>query len=117
MEKEVIQKVKRFVELSFKFSKSENDVFKPKESQSNNVSFGWTLCDSSYNLNLQIDGRSLYVDKDGIVKASDNKPVTRAEKILAEAEQQAQLSKEFDEYCKLKESLNEYFKAVDKVVE
>lgn len=116
MDKKVLKKMQRFVELSNKFSKSESDVFPKDESRNslvNNMHSG-ALCIGSGTGGLTINpdyhtfvinGKSIYVDENNNVKAKDAKPLTRAEQILAEAEIKARLSNEFDEYNKLRDEL------------
>ena len=126
MDKKVLKKMQRFVELSAKFSKSESDVFPKNESQNsliNNMHSG-TLCISNSNgitINpdyyaLVINGKSIYVDEYNNVKAKDATPLTRAEKILAEAEIKARLSNEFDEYNKLRNELSIFLNAHENLV-
>jgi hypothetical protein len=126
MDKKVLKKMQRFVELSAKFSKLESDVFPKNESQNsliNNMHSG-TLCISNSNgitINpdyyaLVINGKSIYVDEYNNVKAKDATPLTRAEKILAEAEIKARLSNEFDEYNKLRNELSIFLNAHENLV-
>jgi hypothetical protein len=122
MDKKVLKKMQRFVELSVKFSKSESDVFPKNESHNslvNNTHYG-TLCIGSSNGGITmspdyhtfvINGKSIYVDENNNVKAKDAKPLTRAEQILAEAEIKARLSNEFDEYNKLRDELMTFLNA------
>lgn len=119
--------MQRFVELSAKFSKSESDVFPKNESQNsliNNMHSG-TLCIGSSNAGitinpgyhaLVINGKSIYVDEYNNVKAKDATPLTRAEKILAEAEIKARLSNEFDEYNKLRDELMLFLNAHENLI-
>lgn len=123
----------RFVELSAKFSKSEKDIFTEEEIKtlngktSNNTISG--ICDGnsmvisssngtlsvSSTINLSgtviINGREIYVDEDGNVKAKDpEKPLTRGERLeantLLAVKARAVLLDEYDEYTKLRTSLN-----------
>lgn len=105
------EKVKRFLELSKKFSKSAESVFgddRPKYNTINGCvysnSIGYNITDS-----LSINGREIYIDSDGTVKAKDNKELSRAEKIRAEAEIKATLAEEYDEYIKLQNDLSLYY--------
>ena len=116
--------MQRFVELSSKFSKSESEVF-PKDVLRNIVSntltgtlvigntgnSAWANCDT-----FVINGKSIYVDENNNVKAKDAKPLTRAEKILAEAHVKATMSDEFDEYNKLRAELSAYLDAHENLV-
>jgi len=127
MEKKVLKKMERFVELSGKFSKSESEVFPNEESRntlvSNMITSGISFSNTFNNdiiLNCDtfvINGKSIYVDENNNVKAKDAKPLTRAEKILAEAHIKAKLSDEFDEYNKLRVELMDYFNACNKLIE
>jgi len=129
MDKKVLKKMQRFVELSAKFSKSESDVFPKDESRSNllvtNNSFGTLVIGSTdYTGNgpwsnsdtFVINGKSIYVDENNNVKAKDAKPLTRAEQILAEAEIKARLSNEFDEYNNLRNELSTFLNAHENLI-
>lgn len=125
MDKKVLKKMQRFVELSNKFSKSESEVFPKDESRNTLVSntftgalvigntgnSAWSNCDT-----FVINGKSIYVDENNNVKAKDAKPLTRAEQILAEAHVKAKLSDEFDEYNKLRAELSAYLDAHENLV-
>jgi hypothetical protein len=63
-----------------------------------------------------INGKSIYVDEYNNVKAKDATPLTRAEKILAEAEIKARLSNEFDEYNNLRNELSTFLNAHENLV-
>lgn len=124
MEKKILKKMQRFVELSKKFSKSESEVF-PKDDSRNtlvgnlftgtlnigSINSAWSNCDT-----FVINGKSIYVDEYNNVKAKDAKPLTRAEQILAEAHVKASLSDEFDEYNKLRVELSTYLDAHENLV-
>ena len=120
MEKKINQKVLRFVELSVKFSKGEYDVIPSKEQNTVGMPINYSVS-FAFNTGLgcshSIDGRELYIDKDGVVKAKDNKPITRADQIRTEAEVKAKLLEEYFEYSKLQVELLEYFKALNKITE
>lgn len=122
MDKKVLKKMQRFVELSNKFSKSESEVFPKDESRNILVSnsnsayiigsnSAWANCDT-----FVINGKSIYVDENNNVKAKDAKPLTRAEQILAEAHIKATMSDEFDEYNKLRAELSAYLDAHENLV-
>lgn len=122
MDKKVLKKMQRFVELSNKFSKSESEVFPKDESRNILVSnsngayiigsnSAWANCDT-----FVINGKSIYVDENNNVKAKDAKPLTRAEQILAEAHVKATMSDEFDEYNKLRAELSAYLDAHENLV-
>jgi hypothetical protein len=122
MEEKVFKQMKRYVELSSKFSKTSEQVF-GKESNLNFVGAGSSLTiDGSYyggtlQTSFNIDGRELYVDDSGVVKAKDKAPVTRAEKIRAKAEQDAIVADEYDEYLSLRIKLQTYFSSLEKLTE
>jgi len=124
MEKKVFKQMKRYVELSHKFSKTSEQVF-GKESNLTTVGLtaGATLSiDNSYygavaTTSWNIDGRELYIDDLGNVKAKDKQPVTRAEKIRAKAEQDAIVAEEWDEYLDLRIKLQTYFTSLEKLTE
>lgn len=118
MELQIQQKVHRFIELSKKFSLEAKDIFEPIKNYSNNIITLSGFSDGntwSVSTNNSVDGREVYIDTDGIVKAKDDKPLSRAESILAEATIQAQLSNDFDEYIELQKDLEEYFTALNKL--
>jgi hypothetical protein len=125
MEKELIIKVSRFIELSNKFSKKLSDIF-PDEQQTYtigtiNSGYGCSGYLSGENNTLSINGnlllnnKDIYVDENGQVKAKDHSPITRADNIRAKAELKAILSDEFDEYCLLQNELGNFFKALNKI--
>ena len=115
----------RFVELAKKFEKSESDIFKNIEPKINIASGNQLLTYSSgtaswgpvvtINGDLVINDKILYVE-DGIVKAKDNKPLTRGEKMIAEAKINAILADEYDEYNNLKVDLTNYFNSTNKLI-
>ena len=123
MEKKILKKIQRFVELSKKFSKSELEVF-PKDDSHNTLisnTFTGTLVIGNTGNNVITDtfiinGKSIYVDEYNNVKAKDAKPLTRAEQILAEAHVKAALSDEFDEYNKLRVELSTYLEAHENLI-
>lgn len=129
MEKELIKKVSRFLELSNKFSKSVSDVF-PKSTGDvvyyTGVSTGYCGSngfiggsDSSNGVtitgSLVLNQKKVYVGDDGILHAKDNTPITRADNIRAKAELSAILSDEFDEYCVLQYELGNFLSALNKI--
>ncbi len=135
MDAKIAEKVLRYVELSSKFSKTWGELF-PNDKQSyssgtirisNLPSYsdgsGMYLSSSASNTlmvsgNFVINGKEIYVDEQGNVKAKDAKTViTRADEIRAEAEIKAKIADEFDEYNKLKYELNDYFNALKKITE
>ena len=114
MDKEIEDKIYRFVGLSKKFSKS--DLFEKDSNKSQ--SFGYNLDHIgglSSGTSLWFGDRELYIDKNNQVKAKDNTILTRAEIIRAEAEVVAILADEFDEYKTLQTDLMDYFKASNKL--
>lgn len=133
MEQTVLKKMTRFVELSSKFSKNESDLFTRGDSSraqnfesggiyvSGSGSYGtsnWVPANSfSVNGGFLLNGKEIYVDKNGDVKARDNKPLTRGEQIEAEAKALSIVSDEFDEYNKLRAELSLYFSALNKINE
>jgi hypothetical protein len=132
MEAKIATKVLRYLELSSKFSKSWKDIY-PDDKTSNRLTFnsipslgfsdGVYLTSNTSNTlmvsgNFVINGKEIYVDEQGNVKAKDAKTEwTRADEIRAEAEIKAKLSDEFDEYNKLRYELNDYFNALKKISE
>jgi hypothetical protein len=116
MEKTIVSKVTRFIELSNKFSKSVNDLFPNENKYSSDIVINNVITGYSNKLTYTIDGRELYIE-DGVVKAKDKNFITRAEIIRGEAEVKAKLSDEFDEFNKLKNELAEYFTALKKITE
>ena len=130
MEEKIIKKVAKFLELSKKFSKSEFDVV-PQKKEFSDAAYatvttgsgiqGMQVGSSFLNMPSQnsfdcfIEGRKLYVDKSGNVKAEDEKEVTRAEKIRVNAEAKADLLEEYYEYAELQKELSEYFNVLEKI--
>lgn len=126
MKKTIEIKIKRFLELSKIFSKTEEDLFGSEEieylniNSTGNLSVSGNATLTSLYVNtpyssLQIDGRNIVIGRDGILRAEDNKPLTRAEKIILDAKIEAKLSEDYDEYIVLQNNLQEYFKVVDKL--
>lgn len=131
MDAKIVTKVLRFVELSSKFSKSWNELY-PNDKQSSSgylrisslpsYSDGMGTLVASSNSNtltvsgtFVINGKEIYVDEQGNVKAKDTKTEwTRADEIRAEAEIKAKIADEFDEYNKLRYELKDYFNALKK---
>jgi len=143
MEKEIMKKMARYVELSAKFSKSERDIFTDEELQKlnysnsgNGIVSGTGICginsggifiDGSNNNYVTfggpvvIDGREIYIDEKGNVKSKDpKKPLTRGELLeantIAAVHARAVLLDEYDEYTKLRTSLKTYFNGVDNLI-
>ncbi len=102
MRKQIFEKMKRYVELSKKFTKSQKEVF---TDYIDNRALTGTLTGVA-------SSGSSYV---GEFYSTQSKEPTRAEDIMSQAESLALLSDEFDEYNKLKEDLSIYFKIVTKL--
>lgn len=127
MEIELIKKMSRYVELSTKFSKGECDIFTGEELRNNysgtiyhDNGLGTSIGSSnaiSVTGKFLLNGKEIYVDMDGNVKSRDNEPLTRADQIKAKAHVRAVLSDEYDEYLKLRNSLNGYFEGVNNLIE
>jgi len=127
MEKK-IEKVLRFIELSKKFSKSEYEVV-PKEGEekfsatligtmsTGNLGYSSYSIGNAIGMNVCLEGRELYIEKDGTVKAKDQKTVTRVDSIKAMAEAKVKLLEEYWEFLKLQFELQEYFTALKKINE
>lgn len=115
MEKEIIQKVSRYLNLSKKFQKSEHNIFDKTENNHMNslLTFG-----NSYEMvtHFVVDGREIYIDDSGTVRAKDKQPITRSEKILAQAKLDASIANEYDEYMKLQQDLESYFKSLENLI-
>lgn len=113
LDKKVIKRFERYLELSEKFSKSENDLFGESRLQysnvisgSGNLTFASPVDTLTLNTTAFIGDRELYIDGDGTVKAKDAKgPITRADEIKARAEAEAQIADEYDEYLELRNKL------------
>ena len=135
MDAKIAAKVLRYVELSSKFSKSWNELY-PNDKQnyssgtirissgsSNMLTSSLGVCAATNNTvmvsgTFVVNGKEIYVDEEGNVKAKDAKTIiTRADEIRAEAEIKAKIADEFDEYNKLKYELEDYFKALKKITE
>ena len=136
MEKELLCKVARYVELSTKFSKNESDIFTQEElsgsynpngygtviNGSGNIMMGSSDCFSvNFGGTVILDGKEIYVDeKTGQVKAKDpKKPLTRGEQLqaaaMAKAEGRAKLLDEYDEYLRLRTQLKGYIRGVEEL--
>ncbi len=123
MEKEILIKVSRYITLSKKFQKSEADIFDKKENNNQGAyiqTFNGTFtlnsgssikCDLEYP--IAINGRRIKIDQDGTLRAEDKQPITRAEKLLAQAKLDAIIADEYDEYIKLQSDLTDYFKSLE----
>lgn len=122
MDKKILNKVKRLVELSYKFSKSENDIFDCEPTLTcNGVKHGGDvhLDYKSVKISgdLYLNDKIVTTDAKGNLKAETPRKPTRADNILAKANAIAKLSDEFDEYNKLREDLNDYFKSLNKLID
>ncbi len=143
MDKVVMNKMARYVELSDKFSKTERDIFTDDELKSfscdgtfigsvgniaitsgggGSISIGdmASAC-VSFGGPVMIDGREIYVDEKGDVKSRDpKKPLTRGEQLEANTivavHARAVLLDEYDEYIKLRASLKGYFKGANNLI-
>jgi len=146
MEKKIIKKIARYVELSAKFSKSDRDIFTDEEFKTLNKCSGNGITISPYtgtiimggsgimghnivtsnsttclNGTVIVNGKEVCVDENGNVKAMDKKkPLTRGKLLeantLLEVKVRAILLDEYDEYTKLRTLLNNYFSGVDKLI-
>ena len=130
MEEKIIKKMAKFLELSKKFSKSEFDVV-PAEKEFSKAAYatiagghgllgnmgniGVSSTNPSLDMSFVIEGRKLYIDKSGNVKAEDEKEITRAEKIRVNAEVRADLLEEYYEFVTLQNELQEYFNVLVKI--
>jgi hypothetical protein len=94
MEKEIQNKIKRFVKLSLKFTKKEDDVVKYELPSENKTYI--TCGTASYN-------SVTYQTK------------SKADKIRIDAEEKALLLEEYYEYLELQKDLVKYFDIVDKL--
>lgn len=99
MEKEVQQKVERFIELSRQFTKSSVELFGYSNEE---------VCSGHGQMSLQDVCRAI-----GYSYMSEYKEPTRAEKIRKEAEEKAKLAEEYDEYIQLQTDLSKYFQALN----
>ncbi len=82
-----------------------------------------TLGDIAMHINgtFMLDGKEIYIDDKGNVKAKDpKKPLTRGEeykaKEILKAEENAALMDDYDEYIKLRKSLKGYFNGIDNLL-
>lgn len=97
MEKEIQNKVQRFVELSKQFSKSEYDLFPQNNGMHQFSTISSGTCYGTINVN------------------SNQNELTRTEKLQQELTAKIQKSKDYDEYLGLQKDLSEYFSAVNKL--
>ena len=100
MDSKVQKQIKRFLELSLKFSKKEEDLFEERADTGH-------LLTASTSFGSNVTGYSVI----------NTEPKTRGKVIREAAEAKAKLSDEFDEYLRLRSLLNEYFNVVDKLKE
>jgi hypothetical protein len=105
MEKELIKKMTRFVELSRKFSKGIDDV----------IDEDWYDKDV-YNHHLVSSGSATTwvtpADLSTLNKEEEEEP-TRGERIFKLAYKRAKISDEYDEYLDLQSSLDLYFEGLE----
>lgn len=126
-----MKKMARYVELSQKFSKTERDLFSEEELRNSHINSRMVTSNGSiaidldsgmqFNGTFHIEGREVYIDEKGNVKAKDEKtPLTRGQQLEAVAmvkvKVRATLLDEYDEYVKLRTSLKSYFDGVDKLI-
>lgn len=130
MEASVLKKMTRFVELSAKFSKNESELFTKLNNKGQHLyATGNLTCGSGNSGNwvpantvsvsgtFLLNGKEIYIDANGNVRAKDHKELTRGEQIEAEAKALSILSDEFDEYNKLRYELKNYLDALNKINE
>lgn len=109
MKKNIEDSIKRFVELSLKFTKKEEDIFSEEE-----------LVSSPYDGTLS---GLTFTSTCGTIASTSTRIVhevyqpepTRGETILERAKERATLADEYDEYIKLRKALQLYFKAEDEL--
>lgn len=140
MEKEIIEKMSRYLELSGKFSKSEKDIFTDEELSAarvqNNMGMSGTTTINGYapsftigqefngiyvSGKLFLEDKEIFIDEDGTVKSKDvDKPLTRGEQLEAtymiKLKKRALLLDEYDEYLKLGTSLKNYFSSLKNLI-
>ena len=127
MEKMVIVKMARYIELVEQFSKNETDIFTEEEINSTRNNGTLTFSNNGdcfvsvgaafgavINGGLVVDGKEIYVDDKGDVKSRDSKKsLTRGEQLKANAmvavEKRAILMDEWEEFHKLRKQLKDYF--------
>lgn len=140
MEKEIIEKMSRYLELSGKFSKSEKDIFTTEElsaakTLNNTIMSGTSAINgyaSSFTIGQEFNGvmvsgklflgdKEIFIDNDGTVKSKNvDKPLTRGEQLEAtnmiKIKTRALLLDEYDEYLKLGTILKNYFSTLKTVI-
>ena len=102
-------KIKRFIELSEKFSKSSVDLF--GEGELTIVGHSGLVC----NGYMHTEGISYNIRPETSSGASINKEKTRSEKMQEELDTKKKLSDDFDEYVDLGKKLKEYYSAKEKL--
>jgi hypothetical protein len=118
MEKEILNKIKRFINLSTKFTKCEDQVVKyelPIKSGTCIAGSGAMYMASSGL--PTINGKEIYADDTNYVRVKEKKDKTKADIIRIDAEEKALLLEQYYEYLQLQKDLVEYFGAVDKLTE
>lgn len=132
MEKKLITKMTRYIELSKTFSKSDRDILSDRHglimgngtisNGTSSICIGTNTSISSIRLGdmqcWMLDGKEIYIDDEGNVKAKDpKKPLTRGEeykaKEIIKADKDAKLMDEYDEYIELRKSLTGYFEGLN----
>lgn len=95
------KKIERFLELSFKFSVSKDEMF-PEYSLPT-----YATC---YDYSRFKD---VTTPRENQQEQTPEKTI--AEKIMAEARNKAELAEEFEEYIKLQKELQDYYQALNKL--
>jgi len=91
-------KVERYIILSKQFQKPSSDIFGKESLQ--NISIGYTTCEGSISYR---------------VTTEQVKEKSRAEKIRENAEIQAKLAEDYDEYLQLQKDLGNYYSSLNKL--
>lgn len=109
MNRIIQEKITRFIELSKKFSKQEDEVFTADELKP--VSFNGCI---TANGCITTSGTMSF-----ITTTSDSKVVTptRSEIIIDQAASRAALSDDFDEFLYLQQELENYFEELNNITE
>lgn len=115
MEQTVLSKVTRFVELSKKFTKSAEEVLDRADLNEERrcYSSNAVYVGADVYLSAAKGEKTEYRYLNG--KVISETPLSKAEILLKEAEIQAQLANEYDEYIQLQKDLSEYLQAAEKL--
>jgi hypothetical protein len=107
MDKKLLKKFRRYLELSIKFEKYPQEIFQDIPTKSNN---NHCIVYSGDAIGVNITGMSSGTSLTS-TESKNYKVETRAEKIMNAAKENAKLANEYDEYKELQNSLSKFLTA------